>query len=75
MRNSGFIDGPYNLGSASTAGDCYIGDPSDSTHSGRSKWCRKCKNVVCAGHPVEVDGQRFCVRCWESGRPIRELSD
>jgi hypothetical protein len=58
-------------------GDCWVGDPSDSNHSGRGlNWCTKCKNKMCDAHTMfrEVPGSHFgyCAVCWERGRPNRE---
>ena len=58
-----FIQGPF------TEGDCYIGDPSDLTHGGKSRLCRKCHELHCERHRVELEGQRYCVRCSEAARP------
>lgn len=55
-------------------GDCWIGDPSDGTHGGLGGSCRRCSQITCKRHTVTAEGQRFCVRCWEETRAVRERS-
>lgn len=60
-------------------GDCYIEgasiDPSVPFHSGKSRRCQKCRNTHCENHSHTEEGQRFCVVCWEAGRPYREADE